>query len=428
MELLDQRGLLDAARAAAPNGPDGPLRRACPSTWASGRQPVPGPVEGRRRPGSRRYCAEWAAGLGRRGAARARRSVPWPRRRDRVARRSGPEVRTGPGELRLGAAFVVGCDGEDSTVRRLAGFAFPGAGRAARAAARRRGRASRCRTGASSGCRHGAGHRGHRATGRRHPGHGARVRRRGRAAHRRPGLRGDREVWAPGHRRGHQRRRADLASTPSATPGARPSATAAAGCCSPGTPRTGRCRSAGRPSTWACRTPPTSAGSSPPQRAAPAAAGPARQLPRRTAPGRPRGTGQHRGPGDPAARRPRDRAGPHPARRTARTRGGAHAARCRCGRARHPVRRGAQPGGRRRRRLWRQRRCFRRRRRHFRKQRRRFRHRRPPPPRAPDAAPRAVRRHRPGPGRRAGEHRRRAASGHGACCSICPGRLGVAWP
>ncbi|WP_333738317.1 SDR family oxidoreductase [Streptomyces sp. IBSBF 2806] len=68
--------------------------------------------------------AEWAAGLGaevRRGhTVTALAEAP-----DRVH-----VVATTPtgGRLRLGAAFVVGCDGEESAVRRLAGFAFPGAG------------------------------------------------------------------------------------------------------------------------------------------------------------------------------------------------------------------------------------------------------------------------------------------------------------
>ncbi len=118
MELLDQRGLL-AALGTLPQERTGhfgglPLVLNQPSTRYPGQWKAPqADVE--------RALARWAAGL---GAMIEREHLvhrldPGP---------AGVRVEfTGPaGTGELTAAYVVGCDGEQSSVRRLAGFDFPG--------------------------------------------------------------------------------------------------------------------------------------------------------------------------------------------------------------------------------------------------------------------------------------------------------------
>ncbi|WP_344892106.1 FAD-dependent monooxygenase [Actinomadura meridiana] len=119
MEIFDQRGLLDAL-GPVPNdmrghfggiGLDfGGLDSRYPGLWK-----VP-------QARTERLLGDWATGLG----------AVVLRGHELVGLRqteSGVEVdAVGPeGAVRIRAAYLVGCDGEGSTVRRLAGFPFPGA-------------------------------------------------------------------------------------------------------------------------------------------------------------------------------------------------------------------------------------------------------------------------------------------------------------
>ncbi|WP_051828674.1 FAD-dependent monooxygenase [Streptomyces bicolor] len=118
MELLDSRGLLDAL-GTPPDEPRGhfggvPLDLTLPSPWP-GQWKVPQTrTEG--------LLQEWALGLG--ADLRRRHEL----RAVRVAGNHVEAVAAGPGgrALRIRARYVVGCDGEDSTLRRLTGAEFPG--------------------------------------------------------------------------------------------------------------------------------------------------------------------------------------------------------------------------------------------------------------------------------------------------------------
>ncbi|MFD8044386.1 FAD-dependent monooxygenase [Streptomyces chartreusis] len=121
MELLDSRGLLDAL-GTPPHEPRGhfggvPLDLTLPSPWP-GQWKVP-------QTRTEELLQDWALGLG----ADLRRGHEL--RAVRVGEGSGAGVEAvaaGPGgrALRVRARFVVGCDGEDSTLRRLTGAEFPG--------------------------------------------------------------------------------------------------------------------------------------------------------------------------------------------------------------------------------------------------------------------------------------------------------------
>lgn len=119
MELFDQRGLL-AHFGTPPNDAMGhfggiPLALDGPATPYPGQWKVP-------QTRIEEVLGGWAAGLG----ADIRRGH---RLTALTARHDGVDVRarTSDGrEVRLRAAHLVGCDGERSTVRELAGFDFPG--------------------------------------------------------------------------------------------------------------------------------------------------------------------------------------------------------------------------------------------------------------------------------------------------------------
>ncbi|MFF6956689.1 FAD-dependent monooxygenase [Streptomyces sp. NPDC008317] len=127
MELLDQRGLLETL-GTPPNEPMGhfgglPLDLSEPTTRYPGQWKVPqARVE--------ELLAEWATGLG----AEVRREhellgvTPGDGGDEGDVGAEGVEVEvaTPDGVTRLTAGYLVGCDGEESTVRRLAGFDFPG--------------------------------------------------------------------------------------------------------------------------------------------------------------------------------------------------------------------------------------------------------------------------------------------------------------
>ncbi|MDA2809091.1 FAD-dependent monooxygenase [Nocardiopsis sp. RSe5-2] len=119
MEIFDQRGLVERLGGPPPNDMRGhfggiPLDLSGTPTPYPGQWKLP-------QPRTEELLGEWASGLG----AEVRRGV-------RVrALRPGPdhvEVEAdGPGgPTTVRASYVVGCDGEESTVRRLGGFAFPG--------------------------------------------------------------------------------------------------------------------------------------------------------------------------------------------------------------------------------------------------------------------------------------------------------------
>lgn len=118
MEILDQRGLLTTL-GTPPNDPVShfgglPLDLGGQPSRYRGQWKVPqARVEA--------LLAQWAGGLG----ADIRREY---RVTGLVAGEDGVEVEaaTPGGPARLTAAWVVGCDGEDSAVRRLGGFDFPG--------------------------------------------------------------------------------------------------------------------------------------------------------------------------------------------------------------------------------------------------------------------------------------------------------------
>jgi oxygenase len=117
MEIFDERGLLEPL-GMPPNVPAGhfggiPLDLTLPSPYP-GQWKVP-------QHRTEALLEDWAVGLGadvRRGhEVRALTQQP-----DRVqVAAAGPD-----GTVSLQASCVVGCDGEESTVRRLAGFGFPG--------------------------------------------------------------------------------------------------------------------------------------------------------------------------------------------------------------------------------------------------------------------------------------------------------------
>lgn len=118
MELLDSRGLLDAL-GTPPNEPRGhfggvPLDLTLPSPWP-GQWKVP-------QTRTEELLQEWALGLG----AYLRRGHEL--RAVRVAEDHVEAVAAGPDgrALRIRARYAVGCDGEDSTLRRLTGAEFPG--------------------------------------------------------------------------------------------------------------------------------------------------------------------------------------------------------------------------------------------------------------------------------------------------------------
>jgi oxygenase len=123
MEILDQRGLL-AAVGTPPNDPMGhfgglPLDLGEQSSPYPGQWKVP-------QTELVRILTEWAVGLG--ADLRMGHEVSAVTQADDsvVVRYQGPGASDPSGAGELTAAFVVGCDGEDSTVRELAGIGFPG--------------------------------------------------------------------------------------------------------------------------------------------------------------------------------------------------------------------------------------------------------------------------------------------------------------
>ncbi|MFI9250590.1 FAD-dependent monooxygenase [Streptomyces sp. NPDC053069] len=117
MELLDSRGLLDRF-GTLPGQPQGhfggiPLDLTLPGPWP-GQWKVP-------QTRTEEVLQDWARSLGadiRRGHAV---------REVTVAEDHVEAVAVGPGgPVRIRAEYLVGCDGEDSTVRRLVGADFPG--------------------------------------------------------------------------------------------------------------------------------------------------------------------------------------------------------------------------------------------------------------------------------------------------------------
>jgi oxygenase len=119
MEIFDQRGLLDAL-GTVPGDPAGHFGgiRLDFSTLDSRHRGLWKVPQAR----TEELLGGWATGLG----AVVRRGHELV---DLRQTGSGVEAEAkGPaGTVRIRAAYLVGCDGEDSTVRQLAGFAFPGA-------------------------------------------------------------------------------------------------------------------------------------------------------------------------------------------------------------------------------------------------------------------------------------------------------------
>ncbi len=117
MELLDQRGLLTGALPPCePKGHFGgiPLDLTGVASPYAGLWKLP-------QPRLESILADWATGLG----------VVLLRRHDVTGLAGGPRgvrvtAECPSGEVTLTAGYLVGCDGEQSTVRRLAGIAFPG--------------------------------------------------------------------------------------------------------------------------------------------------------------------------------------------------------------------------------------------------------------------------------------------------------------
>ncbi|MEW2517881.1 FAD-dependent monooxygenase [Actinacidiphila alni] len=122
MELFDQRGLLETL-GTPPNEPMGhfgglPLDLSEPTTRYPGQWKVPqARVE--------ELLAQWAGGL---GAVIRREHELLGLTTGGAAGDEGVEVEvaTPDGVTRLTAGWLVGCDGEESAVRRLGGFGFPG--------------------------------------------------------------------------------------------------------------------------------------------------------------------------------------------------------------------------------------------------------------------------------------------------------------
>ncbi|CAL9655882.1 SDR family oxidoreductase [Streptomyces sp. enrichment culture] len=120
MELFDQRGLLDRIGPMPPCDPRGhfggiPMDLGGVDSAYAGQWKVP-------QTRTREVLLEWATELGAEVRA-GHELVALTQDGDRVL----AGVRTAEGRtLRIGCAYLVGCDGEDSTVRRLAAFAFPG--------------------------------------------------------------------------------------------------------------------------------------------------------------------------------------------------------------------------------------------------------------------------------------------------------------
>ncbi|MEV0373402.1 SDR family oxidoreductase [Streptomyces sp. NPDC050636] len=117
MEILDGRGLLDEL-GTVPSEPRGHI----------GGMPLdltlPGPYPGQWKVPQTRteeILQEWALSLGA-GICRGREVTGLREGEDRVEL----DVADSGGPSRMTARYVVGCDGEDSTVRRLAGIGFPG--------------------------------------------------------------------------------------------------------------------------------------------------------------------------------------------------------------------------------------------------------------------------------------------------------------
>jgi bifunctional oxygenase/reductase len=120
MELFDQRGLLDRIGPTPPCDPRGhfggiPMDLGGVDSPYAGQWKVP-------QTRTREVLLEWATELGA-DVRPGHELVGLEQDGDRVL----ATVRTAEGRtLRIGCAYLVGCDGEDSAVRRLAGFAFPG--------------------------------------------------------------------------------------------------------------------------------------------------------------------------------------------------------------------------------------------------------------------------------------------------------------
>ncbi|MFG3234625.1 SDR family oxidoreductase [Streptomyces antibioticus] len=119
MEILDQRGLL-ADLGTPPDEPMGhfgglPMDLRLPGCPHPGQWKVP-------QTRTEEILGAWAVRLGA-DVRRGHRVTALEQHPDRVVVEA-----TGPGgePVRITAAYVVGCDGEDSTVRRLADIAFPG--------------------------------------------------------------------------------------------------------------------------------------------------------------------------------------------------------------------------------------------------------------------------------------------------------------
>ncbi|SMF78663.1 SDR family oxidoreductase [Streptomyces sp. Amel2xC10] len=119
MEILDQRGLL-ADLGTPPDEPMGhfgglPMDLRLPGCPYPGQWKVP-------QTRTEELLGAWAARLGAE-VRRGHRVTALEQHPDRaVVQAAGP----GGDPVRITAAYVVGCDGEDSTVRRLAGVSFPG--------------------------------------------------------------------------------------------------------------------------------------------------------------------------------------------------------------------------------------------------------------------------------------------------------------
>lgn len=117
MEFFDQRGLLDGL-GRLPNIPHGhfggiPLDLTLPGPYP-GQWKIP-------QAETEKLLWRWATGLGAE-VFRGHELTGLATETDGVE----AEVTTAEGVHRLRADYLVGCDGEESTVRRLAGFAFPG--------------------------------------------------------------------------------------------------------------------------------------------------------------------------------------------------------------------------------------------------------------------------------------------------------------